>query len=96
LRQPEKLYEYVTSHEFRQQMEAIIEVFQDMQFQITKERAAFEKIWKTREAQVQKLLTSTAGVVGSIRGRIGQSLPTVKGLELLEEAEEGAEQEQLL
>jgi hypothetical protein len=83
----EKLYEYVTSHEFRQQIEAIVEVYQDMQVQILKERASFEKIWKTREAQVQKLLSSTAGVVGALRGLIGQSLPVVKGLELIEDEE---------
>ncbi|MBI2404587.1 DUF2130 domain-containing protein [Candidatus Gottesmanbacteria bacterium] len=79
------LYEYVTGHEFRQQIEAIVEVYNDMHTQILKERAAFEKIWKTREAQVTKMFTSTAGIVGSMRGRIGQSLPQVKGLELLEE-----------
>lgn len=81
----EKLYEYVTSHEFRQQMEAIIEVYQDMNFQIMKERASFEKIWKTRESQIQKLLSSSAGIVGAMRGLIGQSLPAMKGLELLED-----------
>ncbi len=81
----EKLYEYVTSHEFRQHIEAIVEVYKDMQVQVLKERAAFEKIWKTREAQVQKLFTSTAGFVGTMSGVIGQSFPTVKGLELLEE-----------
>lgn len=78
----ERLYEYMTSHEFRQRIEAIVEVYQDMNSQILKERAAFEKIWKMREAQVQKLLSSTAGMWGSIRGVIGQSLPVVKGLEL--------------
>lgn len=78
------LYEYVTGHEFRQQIEALVEVYNDMHAQILKERAAFEKIWKTREAQVTKMFTSTAGIVGSMRGRIGQSLPQVKGLELLE------------
>ncbi len=79
------LYEYVTGHEFRQQIEALVEVYNDMHTQILKERAAFEKIWKTREAQVTKMFTSTAGMVGSMRGRVGQSLPPVKGLELLEE-----------
>jgi hypothetical protein len=84
----ERLYEYMTSYEFRQHIEAIVEVYQDMHGQIGKERAAFEKIWKTREAQVQKLLSSTAGMVGSIRGVVGQSLPAVKGLELGEGEEE--------
>ncbi len=82
------LYEYVVGHEFRQQIEALVEVYKDMHGQILKERAAFEKIWKTREAQVTKMFTSTAGIVGSMRGRIGQSLPQVKGLELLDEPEE--------
>ncbi len=80
------LYEYVTGLEFRQQIEALVEVYNDMHTQILKERSSFEKIWKTREAQVTKMFTSTAGIVGSMRGRIGQSLPQVKGLELLEES----------
>jgi len=80
----EILYNYVVSHEFRQQVENIVEVYQEMQEQITKERAAFEKIWKARETQTQRLLTGTAGIVGSMQGIVGQSLPLVKGLDLLE------------
>lgn len=87
----EELYEYITSHEFRQQIEAVADVYHDMHMQIARERAAFEKIWKTREAQVQKLFTSTAGVIGSIRGKVGQSLPIVKGFELVEGEEPPAE-----
>src|SRR3989344_3925679 len=64
----EYLYEYVTSHEFRQQVEAIVEVYKEMNDQILKERAAYEKIWKLRESQVKRLMTSTANVVGSIQG----------------------------
>lgn len=90
----ERLYEYITSHEFRQHIEAVVEVYQEMQSQIMKEKAAYERIWKMREAQVQKLWTSTAGIVGSIQGKIGQSMPAIKGLDLLEEPE--TEQEQLL
>jgi hypothetical protein len=85
----EQLYTYVTSHEFRQQIEAIVEVYNDMNQQILKEKAAYEKIWKTREAQVAKLFTSTAGIIGSISGRVGQSFPQIKGLELLTEPDEG-------
>jgi len=85
----EKLYEYVTSHEFRQHVEAIVEVYQDMQQQILKERAAYEKIWKTREAHVHRLLSSTAGIIGSMRGLIGQSMPVVKGLEIGDDEAQG-------
>ena len=80
----ETLYNYIVSHEFRQQVENIVEVYQEMQEQIIKERAAFEKIWKARETQTQRLLTGTAGIVGSMQGIVGQSLPPVKGLDLLE------------
>ena len=78
------LYEYITGHEFKQQVEALVEVYQEMQIQITREKAAFEKIWKARQGQAERLLTSTAGVVGSIQGKIGQTTLQVKGLELLE------------
>lgn len=81
----EVLFSYIVSHEFRQQVESIVEVYQEMQLQISKERAAYEKIWKARESQSQRLLTSTANIVGSMQGIVGQSLPPVKGLDLIEE-----------
>lgn len=78
------LYEYVTGHEFRQQVEAIVEVYQEMQMQVARERAAYEKSWKAREAQIQRLVSSTANIYGSMQGMVGSSLPLVKGLELLD------------
>ncbi|KKR11763.1 MAG: hypothetical protein UT39_C0003G0032 [Candidatus Woesebacteria bacterium GW2011_GWA1_39_21] len=83
----EILYEYITSHEFQQQVEAIVEVYNEMKGQIEKEKAAFEKIWKAREGQMQRFISSTANVVGSIQGRIGQTALPIKGLELLEDGE---------
>lgn len=80
----ERLFEYITSHEFLQQLEAIVEVHQEMTMQITKERAAFEKIWKARELQAQKMLKSTTAIAGSLQGVIGNSMPQIKGLDLLE------------
>lgn len=79
----EVLYNYIVGHEFIQQVEAIAEVYQDMQSQIAKERAAFEKIWKTREAQAGRIMTGTAAIVGSIRGSVGSTMPAIKGLDLL-------------
>lgn len=81
------LYNYITSHEFQQQIENIIEVYRDMHHQILKERTAYEKIWKIREAQVEKLLHGTANIVGSMQGYAGASMPQIKGLDLLEDGE---------
>lgn len=78
------IYTYLTSDAFVQQIQSIIEVHQNMQLQIQKERISFEKIWKEREAQAQRIIISTAGIYGSIQGVAGQSLPPVKGLDLLE------------
>lgn len=78
------IYSYLTSDSFVQQIQSIIEVHQNMKNQIQKERAAFEKIWKERESQAERIMMSTAGIYGSIQGVAGQSLPTVKGLDLLE------------
>lgn len=77
------LYEYVTGHEFRQQLEALVEVYQEMNEEINTERKAFEKIWKTREFQVKRMLNSTTSLCGSMQGLIGSSMPQIKGLELL-------------
>jgi hypothetical protein len=79
------IYTYLTSDAFVQQIQNIIEVHQNMHNQIQKERVAFEKIWKEREAQAERIMVSTAGIYGSIQGVAGQSLPAVKGLDLLEQ-----------
>jgi hypothetical protein len=78
------LYEYVTGHEFRQQVEALVEVYQEMMEEINKEKSAFERIWKTREMQLKRYLSSTANICGAIQGAVGPSVIQIKGLELLE------------
>lgn len=78
----EFLYTYITSHEFQQQVESILEVYQQMQEQIQKERLSFERSWKQRETQVQKILLGTANIIGSMQGVVGASMPPIKGLEL--------------
>ena len=77
------LYGFATSHEFAQQIESMVETFQEMRMQVTKERVVFEKQWALREKQADKLLMGTANIIGSIQGHVGQSsMPSIKGLEL--------------
>lgn len=63
-----RLYNFVTSHEFVQQIEAMMETYQEMTAQITKERTYYEKFWKARESQAQRLLLGMASIVGSMQG----------------------------
>lgn len=78
----EQIYSYVTSHEFSHQVESMVEVYKDMLIQITKERVAFEKSWKLRESQVNRLLTGVSGIYGQIQDAAGPALPQIKSLEL--------------
>lgn len=78
------VYTYLTSHEFQQQIEAIVETYRIMQEQLMKEKIAFEKMWKTREAQIHKVLLSTASIIGNLQGKVGTSMPQIKGLDILE------------
>jgi hypothetical protein len=77
------LYNFVTSHEFIQQVESMVETYQEMTLQVTKERVAYERLWAQREKQAQKLFMGTANIIGSMQGHVGQaSMPKIKGLEL--------------
>lgn len=78
----EMLYAYITSHEFSQQVEAMISTYLDMRHQIDRERMSMEKSWKLREAQVTRLISGVSGIYGSIADKTGPSLPQIKNLEL--------------
>jgi hypothetical protein len=75
------LYDYLTGNEFRQQMETIVEGFLSMKMSIEKERLQMEKLWKEREKQLQKVLLSTSGMYGSIKGIAGTSVGSIALLE---------------
>jgi len=84
-RKADLIYEYIISHQFRQQIEAIIESYEEMRSQIDKERTAYERSWKQREGQLQRIILSTANLYGSIQGLAGASaLPQIKGLDFPE------------
>ncbi len=84
------LYSYLTGNEFRQQIEAIVESFLSLKNSITKERVQMEKIWKEREKQLERVLLSTSGLYGSIKGIAGASIGNIPLLEdgIAEEEEE--------
>lgn len=92
----EMLFDYISSHEFRQKVEALVEVFSDMQTQLSKERIAFEKQWSMREKQIQRLLLNTAGMYGDMQGLVGSAMPEIKGLEFENQLEDGKEQKIIL
>ncbi|MGI8598907.1 MAG: DUF2130 domain-containing protein [Chitinophagaceae bacterium] len=75
------LYTYLTGTEFRQQIETIVEGFMSMKNGISKERIQMEKIWKEGEKQLERVLISTSGMYGSIKGIAGSSIGNIPLLE---------------
>jgi hypothetical protein len=76
------LYDYLTSTEFRMQIEAIVEGFTQMQSDLDSEKRAMGRIWKQREKQLSKVLDNTVGMYGAIRGIAGHSIGSIEALEL--------------
>lgn len=71
------LYNYLTGNEFKGQVEAIVEGFMAMKQSIMKERIQMEKMWKEREKQLEKVLISTSGMYGSVKGIAGASVISI-------------------
>jgi len=78
------LYDYLSSTTFRMQVEAIVEGFTAMKSALESEKRSMQRIWKEREKQIDKVVTNTIDMYGSIKGIAGSAIQTVKALELPE------------
>lgn len=76
------LYHYLTSAEFKMQIEAIVEGFTQMQSDLDAEKRAMQRLWKQREKQLQKVLANSIDLYGAIQGIAGSAIGNIKQLEL--------------
>lgn len=76
------LYNFLTSNQFKQQMEAIVEGFSSLKEELEKEKRAMQRIWKEREIQIEKVIVNTIDMYGSIKGIAGNAIAPIKYLEL--------------
>lgn len=82
------LYQYLTSENFKQRVEGIVEGFISIKDQIEHEKRSMQRIWKEREKQVERVINNTIDMYGSIRGIAGNAIGTVMALELPSSIEE--------
>ena len=75
------LYDYLTSNEFKFQVEAIVEGFTQMQNDLNTEQRAMERLWEKRKKQIDKILTNTIRMYSSVEGIAGNVIPSVPQLE---------------
>jgi hypothetical protein len=76
------LYDFLTSNQFRMQVEAIVEGFSQLKNDLETEKRSMQRIWKQREKQIEKVITNTIDMYGSIRGIAGNAVQAVRALEL--------------
>lgn len=84
----EMLYDFLTSNEFKLQIEGIVEGFTQMQDDLKREKNAMKTMWRKREKQIDKVISNTVHMYGSIRGIAGNAVGSVKALELESEPTE--------
>ncbi|MDD2745680.1 MAG: DUF2130 domain-containing protein [Candidatus Gracilibacteria bacterium] len=78
----EILYTYLTSSEFRDKIQNIVESFQLLKDGLDSERRAMQRIWATREKQLDRIIGNTSGLYGDMHGLLGAGLQTIEAFEL--------------
>jgi hypothetical protein len=68
------MYNYLTSHEFIGNMNAMREGFRGLRSMMQKEREDFEKNFKKKEKQIELIIQNSLHIAGSVEGIAGQDL----------------------
>lgn len=76
------LYDFLTSQEFRNAMEAIIDSFSKMKDDLEREKNAMLKHWKSRELQIERVRDHSINLYASIKNIGGNELIHNAKLEL--------------
>lgn len=88
------LYDYLTSNEFKLQVEGILDGYIQMQNDLESEKRSIAGLWKKREKQLQKVLSNTNFMYNSLKGIAGSAIQPIQFLELPEGIEEESEDEE--
>lgn len=80
----ESLYRYITSSEFAQKIDSMMETYSGMKLTLEKERNLLQKVWAQREKEIERLKSNTLTIHGSLSGLIEEPLSQVKSLDFNE------------
>lgn len=78
----EVLYKYLSSTQFKQRVEGIVEAFVTMRNDLEAEKRSTTRAWARRDKQLDRAVMQTAGMYGDLNGIIGTSLPAIEQLDL--------------
>lgn len=76
------LYDYLTSQDFATRVKNIIDSFSSMKSELEQEKRAFQKIWKQREVQIERVISNTIDLYATFSAIAGQGVLQIENLEL--------------
>jgi hypothetical protein len=85
----ELMYDYLTSTQFKQRIETIIDAFTRMGEDLAQEKRATLRAWSKREKQLELVMQGTAGLYGDIQGIAGAVIPEIEALQMPYQLESG-------
>ncbi|MFZ6035274.1 MAG: DUF2130 domain-containing protein [Patescibacteria group bacterium] len=80
----EILWNYLNGIEFQQRMEAIADVYNQMQDDLEIEKRWFAKKWAKQEKNIRQVIDSISGMDGDLKSITGKSLPEMEELKKLD------------
>lgn len=80
----EILWNYLTSVEFKQRVEAIYESYNDLRDELQKEKDWFTKKWAREEKSIDRVKDNLLGMHGDLEGIVGKTLPELEPLKKIE------------
>jgi len=83
----EMLYTYLTSDEFKNLFESILDGFKTIQDSHQGEKLKMQRLWKEREKVMEQVLSNSVEFYGSIKGIAGVAIPEFKMLESQSQAD---------
>lgn len=76
------LHDYLISANFRSRIEVVVETFISMKKDLEHEKRAYERIWRKREKQIDKIVSNVSCMVGDVEGIVDSNMLQIKSLEL--------------
>ncbi len=76
------LYDYLTGQEFATRVKNIIDSFSSMKTELEQEKRAFQRIWKQREVQIDRVITNTIDLYSTFSAIAGKGVLQIESLDL--------------